>query len=91
MVDLHWEGDENNQYLFAGVNETELAWLGKRNKLWCAVIWIPGVGVGKEYNTLAAHQKNIAEKINHWFELAATYERPKVQFNLGSGGEHIDE
>jgi hypothetical protein len=91
MIDLRWEGDDENQWLFAGANDTELAWLEKRRTLWSACIWLPGVDRGKEYNTLAAHQKNISEKVAHWFELAGAYERPVVQCNLGSGGEHVAE
>lgn len=72
MVELRWEGDDKNQYLFAGCNTTELAWLEKRHRHWSAVVWLPGVDLGKEYNTLAAHQKNITEKVQHWFGLANT-------------------
>lgn len=71
-IDLHWVGDDKMMYLFAGSNETELAWLEKRTKLWSAAIWLPGVDRGREYNTLAAHQKNIEEKVQHWFRLANT-------------------
>lgn len=68
-IDLRWVGDDQQLYLFAGCNETELAWLEKRTKLWSAVVWLPGVDRGREYNTLSAHKKNIEEKVQHWFEL----------------------
>jgi hypothetical protein len=69
-TELHWVGDDKELYLMAGCNETELAWLRKRNKLWQAVIWLPGVDRGREYNTVAAHKKNIEEKVQHWFATA---------------------
>lgn len=71
MIELRWEGDEKNQYLFAGDNPTELAWLEKRNVQWSAVIWLPGVDRGREYDTLPAHKKRIEEKVQHWFAKAA--------------------
>jgi len=76
---LRWEGDDKNQYLFAGCNDTELAWLEKRTKLWSAVVWLPGVDRGKEYNTLAAHKKNIEERVQHWFTLAKSRNRPSLE------------
>lgn len=72
MVELRWEGDDKHQYLFAGCNETELAWLQKRDVRWSATVWLPGIDVGYQYNTLAAHRKNIMEKVDHWFGMAAT-------------------
>lgn len=69
-VDLRWEGDDRNKYLFAGTNENELAWLEKRTVQWSAVVWLPGVDCGRQFNTLAAHQKNIEEKVQHWFARA---------------------
>lgn len=70
MVRLRWEGDDKQQFLFAGDNLTELAWLTKRRTQWGAVIWLPGVDRGREYNTLAAHKKYIEEVVGHWFTLA---------------------
>jgi len=72
MIDLHWEGDDKEQYLFAGCLERELAWLQKRKVQWSAVCWLPGIDVGREFNTLAAHQKNIEVKVQNWFGLANT-------------------
>lgn len=72
MMDLHWSGDDKNQWLFAGCNEVELAWLSKRDVQWAACLWLPGIDRGREYNTLAAHKKNIEEKVQHWFGLANT-------------------
>lgn len=78
-MNLRWEGDDKNQYLFAGVNETELAWLNKRRKLWHGIIWLPGLDVGKQYNTLGAHKKHINTIIRHWFKLCQSRERPKLE------------
>lgn len=72
MVELRWEGDDKHQYLFAGCNETELASLERRKVQWSAIVWLPGIDLGREYNTLTAHQKNIMEKVQHWFDMAAT-------------------
>lgn len=78
MIDLRWEGDDEQQYLFAGSNETELAVLRKRTKLWSVVIWLPGIDRGREYNTLAAHQKNIGGKVQHWFARALGDPKPLI-------------
>lgn len=61
MIQLRWEGDDKNQWLFAGCNDIELAWLEKRRKLWSAAVWLPGIDCGREYNTLAAHQMDRPE------------------------------
>lgn len=76
---LRWEGDDKDQWLFAGVNETELAWLNKRAKLWEAVVWLPGVEAGKRYNTLAAHKKHIETLVKHWFKLCQSTKRPSLE------------
>ena len=70
MIDLRWEGDDRNQYLFAGNNETELVWLEKRQRHWAAAVWLPGIDRGREYNTLAAHKNNMEMKVRHWFDRA---------------------
>lgn len=70
-MDLRWEGDDKNQYLFAGCNLAELAWLKRGTNQWFSVIWLPGVH-HTGMNTLAAHQKIIEEKVQHWFGLANT-------------------
>lgn len=72
MTELRWEGTDKDQYLFAGCNETELAWLNKRAVQWSAVVWLPGVDSGREFNTLAAHKKNIEDKVRHWFDISNT-------------------
>lgn len=72
MTELRWEGDEENQYLFAGCNQNELAWLNKRTKHWSAAIWLPGLVPGKYYNTLAAQKQNIEAVVSHWFDMANT-------------------
>jgi hypothetical protein len=72
MVELRWEGDDKDQFLFAGCNTNELAWLQKRTVQWDSTVWVPGIDIGKRYNTLAAHQKIIEEKVQHWFGLALT-------------------
>lgn len=76
---LRWEGDDKEQWLFAGVNETELAWLRKRRVQWEAVIWLPGIDVGKVYNTLPAHKKHIETLVKHWFKLCSTTKRPSLE------------
>jgi len=70
MIELRWEGDDRNQYLFAGSNETELVWLEKRHRHWSAAVWLPGIDRGREYNTLEAHKANIEMKVQHWFARA---------------------
>ncbi len=83
-VQLRWEGDDKDQYLFAGCLEVELAWLNKRKVQWSGVIWLPGLSV-KEFNTLPAHKKNIEDIVSHWFGLANT-SLPAMEQSEDEGG-----
>lgn len=79
-MELHWEEEEKGKvlYLYAGVNNTELAMLQKRRKWWEAIIWVPGIYSSKPYAPLEVLQPEIEQKVRDWFALANT-DRPAAE------------
>lgn len=71
MTEFRWVGDGEQQELFAGCNDTPLAWLCKRKKWWSAAVWVPGIEPRKEYDVLENHKADIEAKFERWFALAS--------------------
>lgn len=70
-MDLYWQGDDNTQYLFAGANPAELVKLEKAGGRWVASVYLPGIVLPKERQSLRLHKKYIEERVQQWFRLAA--------------------
>ncbi|WP_176074363.1 hypothetical protein [Brucella intermedia] len=72
-VKFRWEGDDTGQWLYAGGNENDLAWLqpSSSGKRWRATSWLPGVRASKEYATLDEQKADIEAKVQLWFSQAA--------------------
>lgn len=81
MMQLYWiEDDRNNALLFAGCNETEIAWVRRSNKgkWWHGTIWLPGCAPEKKYGPRDEQMADIEQQVRAWFAFA-NMDRPATE------------